>query len=117
VPSIRDLVRALRQREGVDAVVVLGRDGLVIDAQAAPDVDPEGLAARVPSVVAAGEELGAQQSAGALVTTVLEYERGAAIACVLSAEAILVVLASADADLGSLLFELRRNRGRIAAIV
>ena len=33
MPSIRDLVAAIRQREGVDAAVVLGRDGLLIDGQ------------------------------------------------------------------------------------
>ena len=31
MPTIRDLVRALRRREGVDAAMVLGRDGLLID--------------------------------------------------------------------------------------
>ena len=31
--SIRDLVAALRQRDGVDAAIVLGRDGLLIDSQ------------------------------------------------------------------------------------
>ena len=31
--TIRDLVGAIRKREGVEAVVVLGRDGLVIDSQ------------------------------------------------------------------------------------
>lgn len=117
MPSIRDLVRALRQRDGVDAVVVLGRDGLVIDAQTAPGIDADGLAALVPPTLSAGEELGRQQDAGALVTSVLEFERGAAIVCMLSADAILVVLAGQHADIGPLLFELRRNRGRIAAIV
>jgi len=31
MPSLRDLVGVLRQREGVEAAVVLGRDGLLID--------------------------------------------------------------------------------------
>lgn len=31
MPTIRDLVSALRLREGVDAAMVLGRDGLLID--------------------------------------------------------------------------------------
>lgn len=117
MPTIRDLVRTLRQREGVDAVVVLGRDGLVIDAQTAPDHDADSLAALVPTVVAAAEQLGERQGAGALATAVLEYDGGVAIASVLGAETILVVLAGARADVASLLFELRRNRGRIAAIV
>ena len=38
--SIRDLVAALRQREGVDAAIVLGRDGLLNDSQAVQGLDP-----------------------------------------------------------------------------
>jgi predicted regulator of Ras-like GTPase activity (Roadblock/LC7/MglB family) len=117
MPTIRDLVRALRQRDGVEAVVVLGRDGLVIEALAAPGVEADGLAALVPTVAAAAHDLGAQQDAGDLVTAVLEYERRVAIASILSHDVILVVLADASAEVGPLLHELRRNRGRIAAIV
>ena len=39
MPSIRDLVAAIRQRDGVDAAVVLGRDGLLIDGQLIPGLD------------------------------------------------------------------------------
>lgn len=117
MPTIRELVRALRQRDGVSAVVVLGRDGLVIDAQAAPGMDADALAALVPPIVAAAEELGRHQEAGRLTTTVLEFERGYAIASILGLDAVLVVLTGADADVGPLLYELRRNHGRIASIV
>ena len=48
--SIRDLVGAIRQREGVEAAVVLGRDGLLIDSQTVPGVDAENLAARIPAM-------------------------------------------------------------------
>ena len=41
MPTIHDLVAAIRDREGVQAAVVLGRDGLVIDAQALPTTDAE----------------------------------------------------------------------------
>ena len=42
--NIRDLVAALRQRDGVDAAVVLGRDGLVIDSQAADGMTADDIA-------------------------------------------------------------------------
>lgn len=32
--TIRDLASAIRRRDGIDAAVVLGRDGLLIDHQA-----------------------------------------------------------------------------------
>jgi predicted regulator of Ras-like GTPase activity (Roadblock/LC7/MglB family) len=48
---------------------------------------------------------------------VLEYRDGLAIASVLSADAILLVLVRPQANIGQLLFELRRNREQIAALV
>lgn len=115
--SIRDLVAALRQREGVDAAVVLGRDGLVIDSQAAPGMMADDLAARIPSIIGPADELGAAAGRGDVVTVVLEHQQGIAIVSVLNAEAILVVLVQPNADIGQLLYEIRRNRAHIAAIV
>jgi predicted regulator of Ras-like GTPase activity (Roadblock/LC7/MglB family) len=117
MPTIRDLVAALRQREGVDGAIILGRDGLLIDGQTAPALDADAVAALIPAVIGAAAELGDQTAHGALTTAVLEYERGIAIVSVLSREATLLVLARPSANIGKLLFELRRNREHIAALV
>ena len=115
--SIRDLVAALRQREGVDAAVVLGRDGLVIDSQAADGLAADDIAARIPSIVGPADELGVAAGRGDVVTVVLEHQHGLAIVSVLNVEAILLVLVQQSADIGQLLYEIRRNREHIAAIV
>lgn len=115
--SIRDLVAALRQREGVDAAIVLGRDGLLIDSQVVPGLDPEDLAARIPPIIGPSDDLGNAAGRGEVVTAILEYRQGIVIMSVLSAEAILVVLVQPSANIGQLLYELRRNREHIAALV
>lgn len=115
--SIRDLVAALRQREGVDAAIVLGRDGLLIDSQAIPGMNAEDLAARIPPVIGPADDLGVAANRGQLVTAVLEMKEGLAIVSVLSAEAVLLVLVHPSANIGQLLYELRRNREHIAALV
>lgn len=114
--SIQDLVRALRARDGVDAVVLLGRDGLVIDAQSSSTADPERLAALVPLVVGAAEELGIQAARGGVATAILEFERGVAIISPLGTDAVLLVLTTLQ-ETGALLYELRRNRSRLATLV
>jgi uncharacterized protein len=114
--TIRDLVGALRQRDGVDAAVVLGRDGLLIDSETTGSVNPESVAALVPSIVSAAEEFGTHGARGAL-TTILEYDRGFAIIALLSSDALLLVLAQPSANVGRLLFELRRNRENISSLV
>ena len=62
--NIRDLVAALRQREGVDAAIVLGRDGLMIDSQSIPGMNAEDLAARIPPVLGPADDLGVAANRG-----------------------------------------------------
>ncbi len=117
MPTIRDLVAAIRQREGIAAAVVLGRDGLLIDSQADPGVDAEQIAAHVPTILQYAEELGAAAGQGDLRTAVLEHVHGTTVMSAMSAEVVLLVLTTPRADLGALLFDLRRHRANIAALV
>ena len=117
MPTIRDLVAAIRQREGVEAAVVLGRDGLLIDSLASADFDAEQVAAHVPSIVQFADEFGAAAARGKLQTAVLEHEHGLAVISALSSDAVLLVLVQPTANLGRLLYELRRHRANIAALV
>ena len=117
MPNIRELVAAISQREGVDAAVVLGRDGIVIDSSAPPDLDTERLAAHIPSILMGADDMGASGLRGPLTMAVIEQPGGLAIVCALSAEAVLLVLARPDASVAGLLYELRRNREQMAALV
>src|ERR1051325_3093036 len=56
--TIREVVEALGRRTGVDAVVVVGRDGLPIDSRTANGVDAESVAALLPSVINGMAQLG-----------------------------------------------------------
>ena len=115
--SIRDLVAAIRQREGVEAAVILGRDGLLIDSQAVEGLEPEDLAARIPPIVAAANDLGLNSGRGELVTAILEHASRTALVSNLTREAVLLVMLAPGAQIGPLLYELRRSRGQIAALV
>jgi len=117
MPTIRDLITAIHQRDGVEAVVVSGLDGLVIDSRVGPGLDVDDLAARIPAVVNAADDLGVASGGETLVTAVLEHRGRMAVVSVLSAETCLLVLVSPRANIGQLLFELRRNRDHIAALV
>src|ERR671922_113616 len=56
--TIREVVEALSRRSGVDAVVVVGRDGLPIDSHTANGVDADNVAALLPSVINGMAQLG-----------------------------------------------------------
>lgn len=117
MPTIRDLVSALRRRDGVDAALVVGRDGLLIDGDTSGPLDPDGLAAYVPPMALAAAEMGLAAQRGAFGLMVLEYAGGSVVVASLSADAYLLVLLQPQANLASLLFELRRHRAQISALV
>lgn len=113
MPTLRELVSTLRQRPGIDAALVAGRDGLVVAGDASPHVDLDETAARIPPLIAAVRDLTEGDS-----TAVVEHAGGHLVYLSLSREdAVLVVLAGAGADLGPLISDLRRYRDRIAALV
>jgi predicted regulator of Ras-like GTPase activity (Roadblock/LC7/MglB family) len=116
MPTIRDLTVAIRQRAGIEAVVVLGRDGLLIDSQGTLNLDAEGLAARVPGIVAAADEIGTTSGRGTMRIAVIEQEEGYAVVSSVGDDALLCVLTTRAADLGSLLYDVRRHRESIARL-
>lgn len=115
--SIRDVVEALGRRSGVEAVVVVGRDGLPIDSRAANGVDSESVAALLPSVINAMTQIGEAGARGEFGTAVLEYGRGLAVVTVLTVDALLIVLVQPATNVGALLFDLRRHRSAIAGLL
>jgi predicted regulator of Ras-like GTPase activity (Roadblock/LC7/MglB family) len=117
VATIRELVGAIRQRDGVEAAVVLGRDGLLIDSQTAAGVDAESVAAHVPLILTAADDFGAANARGELRTAVLEHANGLAIVSAVSADAVLLVLVRPQANVAQLMYDIRRHREQIAALV
>src|SRR5436190_1492154 len=115
--TIRDVVEALSRSNGVDAVVVVGRDGLPIDSRVANGVDAESVAALLPSAIKQMAQLGDGGGRGDFNTAVLEFSRGLAIVAVLNAEALLIVLVQPATNVGALLFDLRRHRTAIAGLL
>src|SRR5260370_27984799 len=82
--TIRDVVEALARRGGVDAVVVVGRDGLPIDARATNGVDAENVAALLPSVINGLAQLGEAGGRGQFGTGVLGVGSGLALRSLLN---------------------------------
>lgn len=117
MPTIRELVQQLARRNGVDAVVVVGRDGLPIDAASADGIDPESVAAMLPSAIRSMSDLGSVGARGEFATGVLEFAGGLAVVAVLHADAMLVILVRPETNVGTLLFDLRRHRAAIAGLL
>jgi predicted regulator of Ras-like GTPase activity (Roadblock/LC7/MglB family) len=117
MPTIRDVVQALARRQGVKAVIVLGRDGLPIDSHSDNGLDPEGLAAVVPALVSACGSIGAAASCGAFDSGVVEFDGGMAMVTSVTPEALLAIVVDAQTNVGSLLYEIRKHRPAIAKLL
>jgi predicted regulator of Ras-like GTPase activity (Roadblock/LC7/MglB family) len=116
MPSIRDVVEALHQREGVDAALVVGSDGLAIDSRTRDGVDAEGVAALLPTALRGVADFGAAGGRGPFTAGVLEFSAGLAIVAALTPEATLVILVAPGVNVGSLLFEIQRHRAALAGL-
>lgn len=115
--TIRDVVEALSRSSGVDAVVVVGRDGLPIDSRVGNGVDADNVAALLPSAIKHMAQLGDAGGRGDFSTAVLEFGQGLAVVAVLNADALLIVLVQPATNVGALLFDLRRHRTAIAGLL
>jgi predicted regulator of Ras-like GTPase activity (Roadblock/LC7/MglB family) len=117
MPTLRDVVDALGRRDGVEAVIILGNDGLPIASNVANGADPEVLSALVPNVVQATEQLGQHAGRGSMSTGVVEYESGLAVVANISADAKLLVMLRPRTNIGPLLYDLTRHRAEIAGLL
>jgi len=115
--TLRELTEAIQQRPGVLSVVILGADGLVIETHHAGHDHAETLAARVPAVARAARQLGDAAELGEAQLVLLELDQGYCIVLRLSAHAMLFISASHAVALGELLYDLRRHRAPMSALV
>ena len=115
--TIRDVVHELGQRDGVETVIVLGRDGLPIDSFSQNGLDADGLAALVPSLVGACDRLGQAGTRGVFSAGVIEYGNGFAIVSVITADTLFAILVRANTNVGGILYELGRYRTAIAGLL
>lgn len=98
-------------------VAVVSGDGLVIEQVFRRPTDAEAMAALATTLARHGREFGEAAHLGGLGAAVLEFDSGPALLCPLRDGASLLLLGTPDADLGELLYLLRRHRGAIADLL
>jgi len=117
MPTLRELTEAIQKHSGVEAVVIVGADGLLIETHDTAQNYAEAIAARVPGLATAAGLLGDAATRGNATMAVLEFDRGYGVVLRLSDQALLFVSAGTDVALAELLFDLRQHRSSMAALV
>lgn len=116
--ALDEALARLQQHEGLEHLLLLGEDGLLIRHLPGPQpLDADTVAALVPGVAAACEQLGRAADRGRFATAVLEYGTGIAVVVSLSSELLLALLLRADVPFGTLLRDVRRERAQLASLL
>jgi predicted regulator of Ras-like GTPase activity (Roadblock/LC7/MglB family) len=110
-------LHSLRAHAGVEHVLVLGRDGLLIQHVGDSALDAETVSAMVPGLAQASHGLGGASGMGAAVTAVVQLASGVAVVSVLSDELLLAVLLRSGVGFAPLLRDLSERRGTLASLV
>lgn len=112
-----DALARIRSHDGVEHVLVLGRDGLLIQHAGYDGLDAETVSAMVPGVAQAASALGAAAVGGDAGTVAIRLERGVAVVQVLSDDVLLAVLLRHGVGFAPLLHELSTSHAALAALV
>lgn len=115
--ALRRILADISRVEGVKGVIVVSKDGLVLDAVVpSKDVNTEEIAAAVSQIVNVAGKLGADFDLGNTDIITLEYANGRVMVGDIGENFILVV-ADKTALVGMIRNEIKRQRDKIKAIV
>lgn len=114
---LRTVLQAVAERPEVDGAVIVSDEGLVVDAVLPPTLEQDAVAALAATAFRALNALGEAAAVGPPADVVIESPRGTIVLHRLPGRGALVVLASEEGDLGTLLYELRRHGPALSAVV
>lgn len=116
--QLDEVLSRLRSHEGVEQVLLVGSDGLLVrHLGQGGGADPETLAAMVPGLATASSTLGRAVGRGTFSTAVVELSEGVIIVVALSPDLLAAAVVRPGVGFAPLLRELRGERSRLAALL
>ena len=113
--NTRHILNNLVEVEGIIAAVLVGRDGFVIEFAGESRIDTEAVGALVTIAFSAFEGMGKDLKIGPVTQIMSEFERSMIMAVAIGEDAILAVVAAANANLGSIRFQVKRYSRELSA--
>jgi predicted regulator of Ras-like GTPase activity (Roadblock/LC7/MglB family) len=117
MPPLETALAALGAHPGVEHVLVLGRDGLLIQHAGGAGLDAETVSAMAPGVASAAGDLGRAAGMGGAQTVAVKLDAGVALVAALSDDLLLAVLLRDGVGFAPLLRELSERRAELAGLV
>lgn len=114
---LRSVLDALADRPDVAGALVLSDEGLVVESSVGGGIDPEAVAALAATSMRQLTLLAESLRTGVAGQIVVDGSGGTYVLHRLGPRATLLVLASAEGDLGGLLYDLRRHAPALDPLV
>lgn len=105
--NLKKSLVTLSKTEGVRAVVLLSRDGFIIDSQISERVDVEAIGAIISSNTGSSEVMGRNLGLGIFNQAMVEFE-GGVVLVTLTSDLIMAVVADPSANLGALRYNVKK---------
>jgi predicted regulator of Ras-like GTPase activity (Roadblock/LC7/MglB family) len=116
--QLDEALRRLKEHDGVERLLLVGRDGLLVrEAGDGAALDAETVAAMIPGLAGACTALTRATGQGAFSTAVLEFAAGVVVIAPLSDDALIAVLLRPAVGFAPLLRALRTERDRLASLL
>lgn len=115
--GLADIVRTMAERPDVAAAVLVSADGLPIQHAGRRTLDPDAVAALSATGARHTGALAEALALGAMETMVLECAAGLLVLARLGSGDWLLVIPADRAELGGLLYDLRRHRPALASLL
>ena len=115
--SLTELIGELAKVDGVNAVVVVGRDGFVIESSGAVRVDQDAIGAVISSGIGSSEVMGRELKIGELSQTMFEYGQGLIVATLLGRDAILAIVGNDSCNIGNVRYQIKKRSDEITRAI
>ncbi len=113
--SLKDQLEDFLKVDGVTTVVVVGRDGFVIDSASMGSFNIDDVGAVVSTGMGSSESIGTDLGVGNMMQGMLEYDNGIIFMRELGEDAIFVVVTLPTVNLGMIRLQIKRRIDHIQA--
>jgi len=112
--SLKEVLSEFTKIPGVNTACLVGRDGFLLDSIAIAGIDTEMIGAIASNGFGASESMGKQLGKGMMSMSMIEFANGPIMLAPVGDDAVLVIVADKDANLGMIRLKIKKYAGKIA---